>query len=242
MLRIASQPSAFFFSHRFSALGFSRHFSGLGFSHRFSVRLSPLCGGLESSVEGLEDFSTASVSAAADRPRWRPSMPVTVRRSAKTQPVRIVRKLAKVGAVIPQASGCARAVKEGTRDMVSHRARWRGFHSTSRIGQEAPFSLIQPAPIPAVDNGESRTQGVSQFGSQETNERSGEVQMIRLGPARCRARCPEAGRPHPPSVSRRSTIRAWAAIRGVRCRRTRDRALAWRTPGCPNRARGWSTC
>jgi len=42
---------------------------------------------------------------------------VTVRRRAKTQPPRTVRKLSKVGAVITQDSGCSKSRKEGTRDM-----------------------------------------------------------------------------------------------------------------------------
>src|SRR5436190_23216901 len=43
-------------------------------------------------------------------------MPVTVRRRAKAQPVKTVRKLSKVGQVITQESGCSRSRNDGTRD------------------------------------------------------------------------------------------------------------------------------
>src|SRR4051812_42888745 len=43
-------------------------------------------------------------------------MPVTVRRRAKTHPVRTVSRLSNVGQVIAQESGCSRSTNDGTRD------------------------------------------------------------------------------------------------------------------------------
>src|SRR5690606_27733980 len=73
-------------------------------------------------------------------------MPVIVRRGAKTQPLRIRRKLSNVGKVITTASGCSTSRNEGTRDIASFLVRW------SRCGNQTPLcrklALLGRAVIP----------------------------------------------------------------------------------------------